>query len=36
MFDYYTNNILWLLDILEKLNVIVILPVGEPIDKNCQ
>ena len=34
MFDYYTNNILWLLDILEKLNVIVILPVGEPIDKN--
>lgn len=28
MYDYYTNNITWLLDILEKLNTIVILPIG--------
>ena len=29
MFNYYTNNILWLLDILEKLKVVVIVPRGE-------
>ena len=28
MFDYYTNNILYLLDVLEKCGMIVILPVG--------
>ena len=29
MFDYYTNNILWLLDIFEELKVIAIVPVGK-------
>lgn len=29
MFNYYTNNILWLLDILEELKVIAIVPVGK-------
>ena len=29
MFDYYTNNILWLLDIIETLNLVAIVPVGK-------
>lgn len=28
MFEYYTNNILWTLEMLEKLEMIVIVPVG--------
>ena len=28
MFDYFTNNILWLLDIIDELNLIAIVPIG--------